>query len=219
MTDLERVHVVVTAKRTAVEENDEGHDVVTELPKIQRLSYSLYVSNNSLTSAQVTRRSFRPPGKSPSSAAKSNEYFSGQASPVTAIYDGQHPPNPPFATVAPLVQKFHPIFNLLAQLFDDPSVQPTNEDLNLILEGQMTDLERVQVVTASRATVKENDEGHDVVTELPEIQRPSCSLYVSNISLTLVQVTRRWFRPTANRHPVQPSQTSIFPARLVQLKP
>lgn len=95
---------------------------------------------------------------------------------------------------------------------------PLTRHFAKVLEGQTADLERVHlIVTAERtAMVGEHDEGIDVATELPEIQRVLCSLYHSGTSLTPLQATRRSFPPQENLLPRQPSPRSILSARLIQ---
>lgn len=99
---------------------------------------------------------------------------------------------------------------------------PLPRHLATALEGQTADLERVHmVITAERAaTVQEHNEGLlvDVATELPEIQRALFSMYLLAFSLTSLQATIKSFQPQESLLPRQPSQRSIFTARLVQIK-
>ena len=121
MTDLERGH-------------DKGHNVVTELPEIQCPSCSLYVPHISLTSVQVTRRSFRPPANLlPPQPSQTSISSSRLVHLKPSMMDDTHPTlHSP--QLHPPVQIVHPIFNLFVQLVDDPSAQPTNKDLKLTEE-------------------------------------------------------------------------------------
>lgn len=51
-----------------------------------------------------------------------------------AIYDGRCTQSPPFATIAPPIELFHPVFGKFRHLANDPGTQVTNEDLKNIQE-------------------------------------------------------------------------------------
>lgn len=150
------IDVVVIAERAAtVQVHNEGHDVVTELPEVQRALSSLVLFKDFFDITTGYRKIVSTPGHAPSDAAKG--YFYGQASLNEAIHDGRHPPNPPFA---PPIQIFHPVFNLFVHLVDDPSVQPTNKDLKLTQEF----MHLLSVI--DRSELKRNAEMRTKLTEI-----------------------------------------------------
>ena len=77
---------------------------------------------------------FSTKGLTPSQGAKSTEYPAVQAKPDTAIHDRRYPPNPPFPTIAPPLEIFHPVFAGFLHLICDENTQPTNQDLKHVWE-------------------------------------------------------------------------------------
>jgi hypothetical protein len=70
-------------------------------------------------------------GQAPSKAAKSTEYRKTQGDDALVIYDGRCGRSG-HTTVAPPLQIFHPIFDDFTNFVNDPSIQPTAEDLDKV---------------------------------------------------------------------------------------
>lgn len=100
------------------------------------------------------------PGITPAEGSKATEYARVQARKSYAIHDGRLPDAANFATVAPPIQIFHPIFDTFLQHIEDPSTHP-NEEL-LILTQRFMHL--LSVVGLS-----ENERDEDIRTALTDI--------------------------------------------------
>lgn len=83
-----------------------------------------------------------------------------QSNPDMAIYDGRCIQTPPFVTIAPPIELFHPIFGIFRRQANDPGVQPTNEDLINVQEFMHA---------ASTIYTNESDRAQQYRTLLPKI--------------------------------------------------
>jgi hypothetical protein len=65
-------------------------------------------------------------------AAKSTEYRANQADITQVIYDGRRASDR--RTIAPPIQIFHHIFDNFTRMVNDPDVQPTVQDLEIVYD-------------------------------------------------------------------------------------
>jgi hypothetical protein len=72
-------------------------------------------------------------GPTPSQGAKSSGHRMIQGNTAQAIYDGRWVAGGIFSTIAPPIHIFHPIFDDFICSLNDPTVQPTADDLKVTI--------------------------------------------------------------------------------------
>ncbi|KAH7886464.1 hypothetical protein F5I97DRAFT_1928318 [Phlebopus sp. FC_14] len=131
----DKVHIVVRP-RLAVETqtSDEEEDIVTELANGKVSPFLDFEWLTAPWKAFVRTCTLQSDSRTPSAAAKSNEYVTIQGKDKTRIYDGHYPREHPVDTNAPPIQLFNPAFAYFSSKAFDPNYNPPPDFIRNVRE-------------------------------------------------------------------------------------